>query len=190
MLLGFLKSDEGDVSINQLDCYDERVQVRRLVGYIPENVNLYPYLSGEENLDYFCKISGIEYASSELKNFLEKCGLPLKDHNKKISEYSKGMRQKVGIAIAIAKQAKVLLLDEPLSGLDPMAANEFCNILKKLKEDGVAILMATHDLFRAKEVGDRLGIMRGGELLETLHVKDLSLREIEDTYLAHMQAYN
>ena len=96
----------------------------------------------------------------------------------------------MGIAIAIAKQAKVLLLDEPLSGLDPKAANEFCNILKKFKEDGVAILMATHDLFRAKEVGDRLGIMRGGELLETLHVKDLSLREIEDTYLAHMQAYN
>ena len=91
MLLGFLKSGEGDVSINQLDCYDERAQVRRLIGYIPENVNLYPYLSGEENLDYFCKISGIEYASSELNNFLEKCGLPIKDHNKKISQYSKAV---------------------------------------------------------------------------------------------------
>ena len=97
------------------------------------------------------------------------------------------MRQKVGIAIAMAKQAKVLLLDEPLSGLDPKAANEFCQLLKKLKNDGVAILMATHDLFRAKEIGDRLGIMKDGELLETLITKDVSLTEIEEIYLSHMQ---
>ena len=97
------------------------------------------------------------------------------------------MRQKVGIAIAIAKKAKVLLLDEPLSGLDPKAANEFCQLLKKLKKDGVAILMATHDLFRAKEIGDRLGIMRDGELLETLITEDVSLAEIETIYLSHMQ---
>jgi ABC-2 type transport system ATP-binding protein len=99
------------------------------------------------------------------------------------------MRQKVGIAIAMAKQAKVLLLDEPLSGLDPKAANEFCQILIRLKDNGVAILMATHDLFRAKEIGDRLGIMKDGDLLETLHTKDVSLREIEDTYLNHMQTF-
>ena len=97
------------------------------------------------------------------------------------------MRQKVGIAIAIAKKAKVLLLDEPLSGLDPKAANEFCQLFKKLKKDGVAILMATHDLFRAKEIGDRLGIMRDGELLETLITEDVSLAEIETIYLSHMQ---
>ena len=89
----------------------------------------------------------------------------------------------------MAKQAKVLLLDEPLSGLDPKAANEFCQILIRLKDNGVAILMATHDLFRAKEIGDRLGIMKDGDLLETLRTKDVSLREIEETYLKHMQTY-
>ena len=187
MLLGFLKSEEGDVSINQLDCYNERAQVRRLVGYIPENVNLYPYLSGEENLDYFCKISGIEYASSELKNFLEKCGLPLKDHSKKISEYSKGMRQKVGIAIAYAKKAKVYLLDEPSSGLDPMGSNELTLLLKELAKEGASILMASHDIFRVREVCDRIGILKQGKLMKELKSKAITANQLEKLYLNFMK---
>ena len=77
-----------------------------------------------------------------------------------MSTYSKGMRQKVAIAVALAKGAEALLLDEPTSGLDPKAANELSNLLRELSRDGVAVLMATHDLFRAKEVGNRLGIMK------------------------------
>lgn len=96
--------------------------------------------------------------------FLEEAGLARADADKRVGAYSKGMRQKVGIAIAIAKKARALLLDEPTSGLDPKASNEFSELLKKLSGSGAAILMATHDLFRAKETGTRVGIMKHGHL--------------------------
>ena len=96
------------------------------------------------------------------------------------------MRQKVGIAIALAKNAKALLLDEPLSGLDPSAANALSNSLKALRDEGHAILMATHDVFRAKEIGTRIGIMKAGKLVDTLDAASLDAGEIERIYLAHM----
>jgi ABC-2 type transport system ATP-binding protein len=106
--------------------------------------------------------------------------------HRRVGGYSKGMRQKVGIAIAISKQAKALLLDEPTSGLDPKASNEFSDLLKQLSQDGVAILMATHDLFRAKETGNRAGIMRHGELVADLSTADIGHAELEALYLKHM----
>jgi ABC-2 type transport system ATP-binding protein len=103
-----------------------------------------------------------------------------------VNTYSKGMRQKVGIAIAIAKQAKALLLDEPTSGLDPKASNEFSALLARLSTDGVAVLMATHDLFRAKESGSRVGIMKHGRLVATLSTSDIGHADLERLYLEHM----
>jgi ABC-2 type transport system ATP-binding protein len=96
------------------------------------------------------------------------------------------MRQKVGIAIALAKHAKALLLDEPTSGLDPKAANEFSSLLARLSESGVGVLMATHDLFRAKESGTRVGIMKHGKLVATLHTFEIGHSDLERIYLEHM----
>jgi ABC-2 type transport system ATP-binding protein len=96
------------------------------------------------------------------------------------------MRQKVGVAIALAKQATALLLDEPTSGLDPKASNEFSQLLEQLKTDGAAILMATHDLFRAKETGTRVGIMREGRLVQELDADQVSHADLERIYLEHM----
>ena len=132
MLLGFLNPDSGDVHINDIDTTKNAKKTRKHIGYIPENVNLYPYLSGLENLDYFCKLAGLKYSKSELENYLNICGLQSEAQHKKVSSYSKGMRQKVGIAIAYAKKATVYLLDEPASGLDPLASNELSILLKKL----------------------------------------------------------
>jgi ABC-2 type transport system ATP-binding protein len=97
------------------------------------------------------------------------------------------MRQKVGLAIALAKGARALLLDEPLSGLDPQAANEFCSLVRRLADDGAAVLMATHDLFRAREVATRVGIMRRGRLIASVAASDLSPAELEALYLEHMR---
>jgi ABC-2 type transport system ATP-binding protein len=96
------------------------------------------------------------------------------------------MRQKVGVAIALAKQAKALLLDEPTSGLDPKASNEFSELLIQLAGDGASVLMATHDLFRAKETGTRIGIMREGYMMQELSTDDISHADIERIYLEHM----
>lgn len=187
MLLGFLKPDSGTVSVLQKDISQKTQDIRKHIGYIPENVNLYPYLSGLENLDYFCRLAGLKYAKTELQEFLYTCGLQSEAHHKKVSDYSKGMRQKVGIAIAYAKKAKVYLLDEPASGLDPLASNELSELLKKLASEGATILMASHDIFRVREVCHRIGILRKGELVKELHSEDVSTNELEELYLEYMQ---
>jgi ABC-2 type transport system ATP-binding protein len=105
----------------------------------------------------------------------------------KVKSYSKGMRQKVGLAISLAKDAKALLLDEPLSGLDPSAANEFCNLLSELAQKGTAVLMATHDLFRAKELSNRIGIMKSGCLVRELSPERLDQASLEEIYLEQMR---
>jgi len=185
LLLGFIKAESGSIEI--LDSEKKKIN-KDQIGYIPENVNLYPYLSGKENLDYFCKLAGLKFDSSQLSNLLLDCSLEIDAHNKLTSEYSKGMRQKVGIAIALAKNASIYLLDEPASGLDPMASNELSEILKKLSSRGATILMASHDLFRVRETCDKIGIIKNGSLIKEMSSKDVSSNELENIYLNFMQA--
>lgn len=186
LLLGFLTPDSGTVHIDQIDTSKNAQQVRKQVGYIPENVNLYPYLSGLENLDYFCRLANLNYSKAELLDFLVSCGLQEESARKRVADYSIGMRQKVGIAIAYAKQAKVYLLDEPASGLDPLASNELSALLKKLAAEGATVLMASHDIFRVREVCNRIGILKNGELVKELRSEDVSANELEQLYLEFM----
>ncbi len=184
LLLSFIKPTSGSAYINQLNVENNAKATKRFLAYIPENLMLYPNLTAIENLNYFSGIAGKKYDTDTLKTYLEESGLQADAFNRPISKFSKGMRQKVGIAIALAKEAKVLLLDEPTSGLDPKANNEFGVLLKKLKTSGVSILMATHDLFRAKEVATHIGIMKNGELKQQIVSDEISLSELEKTYLA------
>ena len=185
LILGFLQPDAG--SIDLVDNSDKSNIRTDMIGYIPENVNLYPYLSGVENLDYFCKLSGFSYNTHELSGFLSECGLQHQAHNKLISNYSKGMRQKVGIAIAYAKKAKVYLLDEPASGLDPLSSNELSELLKKLANNGSAILMASHDIFRVRETCNKIGILKNGNLVKEMQASDVTSEELESVYLNFMK---
>ena len=187
LFLGFLEPTSGTASIDGLVVGDNPLEAKRKVAYIPEQVNLYRNLSGLENLAYFTALAGHgERSDSELLEILERVGLDRTAAKRRVGTYSKGMRQKVGIAIAIAKDAKALLLDEPTSGLDPKASNEFSVLLGDLAGRGVAVLMATHDLFRAKEVGHRVGIMRSGRLVDTLGTDSIAHQDLESLYLRHM----
>ena len=114
---------------------------------------MYSNLSGLENLDFFSRLAGFVYTQNELISFLQRVNLQQEAYKKRLSSYSKGMRQKVGIAIALAKNANYILMDEPTSGLDPKASVEFAEICKTLSANGVAILMATHDIFNAVNIG-------------------------------------
>ncbi len=187
MLLGFLKPDAGRTFVNGIDTSLDANGARKQIGFIPENVNLYPYLTGLENLNYFCKLAGRKYGASELAAFLTDCGLQAEAHNKTLETYSKGMRQKTGIAIAYAKKAKVYLLDEPASGLDPLASNELSVLLRKLAAEGAAILMASHDIFRVRETCNRIGILKHGVLIEEMRNSDVTVNELENIYLNYMQ---
>ena len=187
ILLGFLQPDSGTATINGIDISKNYNLARKSIGYISENVSLYPYLSGAENLDYFCKLSGKSFSQSRLKGLLSECGLENEVHQNRTETYSKGMRQKVGIAIALAKEAKVYLLDEPASGLDPLASNELSSLLKKLASQGAAILMASHDIFRVRETCDRIGIIKTGELVKEMNTSDVSTNELESIYIDYIQ---
>jgi ABC-2 type transport system ATP-binding protein len=187
LFLNFVQPTAGEAKIKGLDVVHNSLETKRYVAYIPEQVMLYRNLSGLENLAYFSALAGKDnYPEEQILEFLTRAGLPESAAGQRVSTYSKGMRQKVGIAIAMAKEAEALLLDEPTSGLDPKASNEFSELLTRMSGAGVAILMATHDLFRAKESGTRVGIMKHGRLVETLRTEDVGHADLEKLYLAHM----
>tara|TARA_B100001559_G_C16451466_1_gene599462 strand:+ start:64 stop:765 length:702 start_codon:yes stop_codon:yes gene_type:complete len=187
VLLGFLDPDKGKAFINGIDVTSHADSARKEIGYISENVNLYSYLTGLENLNYFCKIAGEDYNDEHLSKILNDCGLDSYVINKKVGSYSKGMRQKVGIAIAFAKKAKVLLLDEPASGLDPLASTELSITLKSLAEKGTAILMASHDIFRVRETCERIGILKNGILIDQMDTSKVTTNELEKIYIDYMR---
>jgi ABC-2 type transport system ATP-binding protein len=187
LFLNFIQPSSGTALVNGLDVTERPLESKRYLAYIPEQVMLYRNLTGLENLEYFTSLAGCEkYSKTQLLDFLTDAGLEAQAAHKRVGEYSKGMRQKVGIAIATAKHAKALLLDEPTSGLDPKASNEFSELLKRLSGEGAAILMATHDLFRAKETGTRVGIMKHGKLVRQLRTDEIGHTDLERIYLEHM----
>jgi ABC-2 type transport system ATP-binding protein len=187
LFLNFVPPTTGTARINGLDVTQRPLETKKYLAHIPETVMLYKNLTGLENLEYFSALAGrSDYSRVQLLEFLKQVGLQPDAADKRVGAYSKGMRQKVGIAIALAKNAKALLLDEPTSGLDPKAANEFSALLSRLSSDGVAVLMATHDLFRAKESGTRVGIMRQGRLVRTLETTEVGHVDLERIYLEHM----
>ena len=187
ILLGFLEPDKGEAFIDDINVITSTDIARKKIGYISENVNLYPYLTGIENLNYFCKLAGENYTAEKLSNILNDCGLDSQAINKKVGTYSKGMRQKVGIAIAFAKKAKVLLLDEPASGLDPLASTELSTTLKTLSDKGTTVLMASHDIFRVRETCDRIGILRNGSLIDQMDTANVTTNELEKIYIEYMR---
>nr|WP_103865015.1 ABC transporter ATP-binding protein [Aquimarina sp. I32.4] len=189
LLLNFITPTSGEALINGIDVTKDPIKTKSFLTYIPENLMLYPTLSAVENLDYFTGISGKKISKSQLETYLLEAGLQKEALHKRIHSFSKGMRQKVGIALAIAKDTKVLLLDEPTSGLDPKSSNEFSELLKEMSNKGVAILMATHDLFRAKSIGSHIGIMKDGVLKNNFKTQDISIQGLEELYLQTMN-YN
>ncbi|WP_109831074.1 ABC transporter ATP-binding protein [Reichenbachiella versicolor] len=182
LFLGFIQPTSGIVSIDGVPV-DSSGVTNQMIAYIPEVVQLYGNMNGFENLKFFSQLSGHQHSKVKLTELLTKAGLKEEDHHKKLSEYSKGMRQKVGIAIALSKDAKAIFMDEPTSGLDPHATNEFTTICKELAADGKSIFMATHDIFNAINVGNRIGIMKKGELVYTNDTKDINANEMQELYL-------
>lgn len=187
LFLGFLAPTAGEARVSGVNVADDPIGCKRRVLYIPEQIALYGELTGLENLEYFAALSGVaDRSSTRLRRCLLDAGLPAEAIDRRSSGYSKGMRQKVGIALAIAKDAKAMLLDEPTAGLDPQAAAEFHTLLCRQRDAGAAILMATHDLFRAREVGTHIGLMREGRLRRTVRADEVTANELEALYLEEM----
>jgi len=188
LFLNFLRPTSGEVIVNGRNVMKFPREARQDLAYIPEVVQLYPHLTGLENLKYFASLAGHHRLSrEELCGFLMQAGFPLDVADRRLGTYSKGMRQKVGIALALARNARAFLLDEPTSGLDPVAADDFSRTLKTLRDQGGAVLMSTHDLFRAKAIADRIGIMKSGRMIRAFTAEEASLTELETIYLDIMK---
>jgi ABC-2 type transport system ATP-binding protein len=176
--------------INGIESHKEPLKAKQFVAYVSENVQLYGQFTAMQNLDFFAKIGGkTNYTKKDYEAVLFRVGLQKEAHNRKLNEFSKGMRQKCGIAIAILKDTPAILLDEPTSGLDPKAGMEFSNLLTELKAEGKAILMSTHDIFRAKEIADVIGIMNQGNLVLEKTTPELEGVNLESLYLEFMAGY-
>lgn len=187
LFLGFLEPSEGDALVAGRGVSADPAAARAALGYVAEVVSLYPNLTGRENLDFFHALSGQPpLGDARSARLLADLDFPSEAIDQRVSTYSKGMRQKLGLAIAVAKGARAILLDEPLSGLDPKAANNLVAVLRRLADGGTALLISTHDIFRAKAVADRIGIMADGRLLEMREAASLPAGDLESLYLDRM----
>ncbi|HEX8602904.1 MAG TPA: ABC transporter ATP-binding protein [Pseudoduganella sp.] len=166
LFLGFVTPASGQVRVHGIDAVAQPDAARRHLAYIPENVALYEHLSARENVAYLLDLAGQDDGPAAIDEALAAAGLDAAAFDRRVSGFSKGMRQKVSIALALARKVPALLLDEPTSGLDPQATTEFNRLLGVLRGQGVAILMVTHDLLSAADVADRIGFIDDGRLLE------------------------
>jgi ABC-2 type transport system ATP-binding protein len=188
LFLNFIEPTSGSAMINGYDCTKEPLEAKKYVAYVPESVMLYGNSSARQNLDFFARLTGKKSLKREDYHMvMRQVGLPEWSFEKQVKTYSKGMRQKLGIAIAILKEAPALVLDEPTSGLDPKAASDFIELLFRLKSEAKTILMSTHDIFRAKEIADTVGIMKEGVLISEKTKEDIECDDLEKWYLKLMQ---
>ena len=164
--LGFLPVSGGRVIVNTRDVGSDVAAARRAMAYLPEAASMYEHLDARENLHYFLQLAGVGRGESEIDAALDRVSLTGEARGIKLRGYSKGMRQKVAIALAILRDTDILLLDEPTSGLDPTAIDEFHDLVRGLADAGKAILMVTHDVYGACQVADRIGLLRGGKLVD------------------------
>ncbi len=188
LFLNFIDPTEGQALINNIDSAKDPLEAKRYVSFVSENVMLYGNFTARQNLDYFAKLGEKDdLTKDDYYNIMKKVGLQEEAFEMKVKNFSKGMRQKLGIAIAITKDAPNILLDEPTSGLDPKAGSEFLKILTDLKNEGKAVFMSTHDIFRAKAIADRVGIMKQGKLVMLRTREEFLGENLEKIYLEYMQ---
>jgi ABC-2 type transport system ATP-binding protein len=166
LFLGFVLPRQGQVRVAGLDPVAAPQAARQRLAYIPESVALYEHLSAAENLAYLLQLAGQPASPAAGAQALAEAGLDAAAHGRRVAGFSKGMRQKVAIALALARRVPALLLDEPTSGLDPQASGDFNRLLARLRERGVATLMVTHDLLGVADVADRIGFMQAGCLAD------------------------
>jgi ABC-2 type transport system ATP-binding protein len=188
LILGFITPDSGQIEVAGISVIQDPLLARSKIAYLPETVMLHPALSAVENLRYFALLGGRQLTPIQASSLLAETGLAEVARGSPASTFSKGMRQKVGLAIALAKEAKLLLLDEPTSGLDASAANDFSQLVHSASSHGMAVLMATHDLYRVKDVAHRLGVLHAGKLVFECATAALSSAEIESLYLREIAA--
>jgi len=174
MLLGLVQPDSGSVNVLGFDVHQDPVAVKQLVGYVPESPRLYEFLTGIEYLDFIGDIYGMQTTEkkSRITEYLKALQLEGREGDM-INGYSDGMKQKIALISAFLHKPRLLILDEPLSALDPRSARIIKDFLHQLKKQGVTTIMSTHVLEIAQAICDHIGIMYQGRILALGNMKEL-----------------
>jgi len=185
MLVGLAKPSEGRIRIGGHDVASERSKAMRHVGTIVENPELYPYLSGLENLRQFARLSG-GVSESRIQDVIRLVGLEERIGDK-VRRYSLGMRQRLGVAQALLHEPTLLILDEPTNGLDPSGIREFRELLRSLATQGTSVLISSHLLAEIELVCDRIGVIQKGKWITTATVADLQGQSRHNRLVLHVE---
>jgi ABC-2 type transport system ATP-binding protein len=176
MFLGLTEPTAGKLQVCGFDPTREPLQVKKRVGYLPENVGFYDDMDARENLRYVARLNNIpdEVSAPRIDQLLGLVGL-LEDGSKRVGTYSKGMRQRLGIAEVLVKEPKLVFLDEPTIGLDPDGTNRMLDLIRSLsKEKGITVFFSSHLLEQVQRVSDRVGIMIKGDLVAVGPIEELA----------------
>ncbi len=173
MLIGLLRPQAGSIEILGMAMPQQRTAIQSRIGVVFEEKNLYPTLTGRENLAFFARLFG--RSDVDLDHLLERVGLATRGRDR-VSDYSKGMRQRLTVARALLNRPDVLFLDEPTDGLDPVSARSIRTLIREEAERGVAVLLTTHDMYEADELSDRVAFIDEGRILALEAPEQLKLR--------------
>lgn len=191
MLLGLTEPTLGNAWIAGKDCTRDPLEVKRIVGYMPDNVGFYSDMTGRENLYFTGRLNGLseDVVRSRAERLLERVGMT-EAADKKTGTYSRGMRQRLGIADVLMKDPEVIIMDEPTLGIDPQGMQELLKLIRELSEqDGRTILISSHQLYQVQQVCDRVGIFVDGSLVACGTIQELgSQMEREGKYALELMA--
>ena len=176
MMLGLTEPTSGTVEVCGINSTRQPVDVKRKVGYLPEDVGFYDDRNGVENLVYTAQLNGVAYCEAKERalRLMDRVGLS-DELRKKTGKYSRGMRQRLGLADVLIKNPEVVILDEPTSGIDPSGIREFMDLILRLsREEEITVLFSSHHLHQVQQVCDRTGLFVKGRLIAEGDVKSLS----------------
>jgi ABC-2 type transport system ATP-binding protein len=181
-LMGLLRPTEGSAHIGGLDCWGQSTDIKRLVGYLPGELALDPSLTGGQILEYFGHLRG-GVDQSYLKQLIERLGL---DPTRKFRQYSSGNKRKIGIVQAFMHRPRLLILDEPTNGLDPLNQQEFDRMVKEVRDDGRTVFLSSHILGEVEQTCTRVAIIREGRLVRVggvAELKDIKRHDVTITFV-------
>ena len=170
--LGLLKPSAGEAFVFGESVIKNVASVRAKVAYLPEAASLYPHLSAYENLEYFLALANLSRSRQAIDEALDRVFLQTEARIRRLEQYSKGMRQKIAIALALLRGTPIMFLDEPTSGLDPRAIDEFNSLVTELSASGITIVMVTHDVYGACQVAHRIMLLQSGSLVGSFEAED------------------
>lgn len=186
MMLGLTEPTSGVVEICGINSTTHPIEVKKKIGYLPEDVGFYDDMTGPENLMYTARLNGIPDKEAKVKALELMKRVGLEDQlKKKTGKYSRGMRQRLGLADVLIKNPEIIILDEPTSGIDPSGVREFMDLIHQLSsEEGLTVLFSSHHLDQVQQVCNRVGLFCKGKLLADIELTEQQKREhgLDDIY--------